>query len=308
MYFKLQKTEKAQEAFERLLASKEQQYGPNSKELVGPMMQVQHMSSSGGDTKGSLEKSIKANKLIDHVVSELDNNLVMNSGSLELADKIKIEMEIKMFQKYKIDVLFTIHNLYKIEGNFSEALVYAKQHTAVNEQIYKKSHKCYAYALLLEAQCMSMLPNLDHTTTLATINEALQVQLRAGEGKIIDPFLGRIYEEKGHILKGMGGTQNLVKALQAFNSAQAIMVKSGDNTRIELSERMIQELSMNKEVIANLTSKFDTDFLTDVQKNEFEEGPFEDEAEAETDTQTTILIAAFGVIAIGALTYLKFRK
>ena len=97
------------------------------------MMQVQHMSSSGGDTKGSLEKSIKANKLINSVVSELDNNLVMNSGSLQLAEKIKIEQEIKTFQKYKIDVLFTIHNLYKIEGNFAEALIHAKDHTAVNE-------------------------------------------------------------------------------------------------------------------------------------------------------------------------------
>ena len=61
------------------------------------MMQVQHMSSSGGDTKGSLEKSIKANKLINNVVSELDNNLVMNSGSLQLAEKIKVEQEIKTF-------------------------------------------------------------------------------------------------------------------------------------------------------------------------------------------------------------------
>ena len=60
---------------------------------------------------------------------------------------------------------------------------------------------------------MSMLPNLDQSTTLATINEALQVQLKAGEGKMIDPFLGRIYEEKGHILKGMNGTPNQVKAL-----------------------------------------------------------------------------------------------
>ena len=111
---------------------------------------------------------------------------------------------------------------------------------------------------------MSMLPNLDHNTTLATINQALQVQLRAGEGKIIDPFLGRIYEEKGHILKGMGGTQNMVKSLQAFNSAKAIMMKSGDSSRMELSDRMIMELSMNPEVIKNLTNKFDTEFLTDV--------------------------------------------
>ena len=148
-------------------------------------------------------------------------------------------------------------------------MIYAKDHTAVNEQIYKKSHKCYAYALLLEAQCMSMLPNLDPLSTLACINDALQVQLRAGEGKIIDPFLGRIYEEKGHILKGMGGTEHQIKALQSFNSAMAIMVKSGDTQRMELSERMIAELSMNPEVIKNLGSKFDTDFLTDMQKNEF---------------------------------------
>ena len=40
------------------------------------------MASSGGDVKGSLEKSLRANKLIDKVNTELDNNLVMNSGNL----------------------------------------------------------------------------------------------------------------------------------------------------------------------------------------------------------------------------------
>jgi hypothetical protein len=126
-------------------------FGPNSKELIGPMMQVQHMSSSGGDIKGSLEKSLKACNLINAVISEHDNKLVMNSGNLELVDKIRLEQEIKTYQKYKIDVLFTLHNLYKIQVNYPEALIYAKEHTKVNAEIYKKNHKCYAYALLLEA-------------------------------------------------------------------------------------------------------------------------------------------------------------
>ena len=82
MHFKLKQTQKAQTSFERLLGCKEKMYGPNSKELIGPMMQVQHMSSSSGDVKGSLEKSLKAYNLINAVNSEQDNNLVMNSGNL----------------------------------------------------------------------------------------------------------------------------------------------------------------------------------------------------------------------------------
>lgn len=61
-----------------------------------------------------------------------------------------------------------------------------------------------------------------------------------------------------------------MKALKAFNSAQAIMVKSGDTSRMEFSERMIKELEMIPGVLNNLDAKFDTDFLNENQKTEFE--------------------------------------
>lgn len=309
MYYKLQKPDKALVAFERLLGCKERQHGPNSKELIGPMMQTQHMSSSLPDVKASLEKCGRANKLIDAVVSEMDNKLVMDAGNLQLAEKIKIEQEMSIYQKYKIDVLFTLHNLHKIEGQYAEALTYAKEHTSINAQIYKKKHKCYAYALLLEAQTMSLLPNLDQSSTLEKINEALQVQLKAGEGKPVDSLLGRIYEEKGHILKGIGGVENDAKALQAFNSAQAIMIKSGETQRLEVSQRMIEEISVKTGVVESMNGKnFDTDFLTEAQKGQFVEEDEEQEAEVDTDSQTTLLLATFGVLAVGAFAYFKLKK
>lgn len=105
--------------------------------------------------------------------SELDNKLVMDSGNLAQAEKKKIEDELNNYQKYKIDLYFTIHNLYKIEQDYPEALVYAKKHSQLNKEIYKNKSKQYAYALMLEAQCMSMMQNLDLSEALKLINEAL---------------------------------------------------------------------------------------------------------------------------------------
>jgi hypothetical protein len=51
-----------------------------------------------------------------------------------------------------------------------------------------------------------MMTNLDQRDALNTINEALQIQLSLVQGRhLSDSFLGRIYEEKGHILKNMTG-------------------------------------------------------------------------------------------------------
>jgi len=92
-------------------------------------------------------------------VTEIDNRLVMESGSLKDKEKQDLKEELDKLNKYKLDVLFTIHNLHIIYNDFIKALEYVKQHTQLTEEIFKKNHKCYAYALLLEAQCMSKLPN-----------------------------------------------------------------------------------------------------------------------------------------------------
>ena len=57
--------------------------------------------------------------LINKVCSDLDNNLVLNAGSLAGDEKKKIEGELETYQKYKLDVLFTLHNLYKIKEDFN---------------------------------------------------------------------------------------------------------------------------------------------------------------------------------------------
>ena len=167
------------------------------------------MSQASGDIKKGLERSLRTANLIETVQREIDNKLVMDSGNLDAKERTRIEEELKTYQKYKIDLYFTIHNLHKIDQNLPEALKYAKEHTKINLDIYKKEHKGYAYALMLEAQCISMMPNLDQSEALKLINEALKIQLKIGQGKFIDPFLGRIYEEKGHILKQMGGPNDI---------------------------------------------------------------------------------------------------
>jgi len=55
------------------------------------------------------------------------------------------------------------------------------------------------------------LVNFDHHQTLDTFNKALKIMLKlALPNKMLDAFLGRIYEEKGHVLKGLGGSHVMV--------------------------------------------------------------------------------------------------
>ena len=138
-------------------------------------MQLQHLASvsAGADKEYCIAQSQRAYDLISKVANEIDNNMIMNSGNHSAAEKAKLEQDLKVYNTYKLDVLFTLHNLHKINNDYVKALSIAKEHTLLNQQIYKKEHKCYAYALLLEAQCMSMIPNLDQHTTLQVINEAL---------------------------------------------------------------------------------------------------------------------------------------
>lgn len=175
MAYRNQDLEKAKSSFEKVVGAKERLHGPKAKEVIGPLMQLQHMITGSGDVEESIVTSTKAFDVLNHVMSEQDNKLVMNSGSLTAKEKAKIENEIKMYQKYKLDVLFNLHNLHRLGKKYDKALFYAKEHTKINLEIFKKEHKCYAYALMLEAQCMTHFPNLDHLETLNLINEALQI-------------------------------------------------------------------------------------------------------------------------------------
>lgn len=50
-----------------------------------------------------------------------------------------------------LDTLFSLMDSYKFECKFDLALDYAKQHTELNIQIYKRTNRCSAYAFMLEA-------------------------------------------------------------------------------------------------------------------------------------------------------------
>lgn len=334
MAYRNQDMAKAKSSFEKVVGAKERLHGSKAKEVIGPLMQLQHMISGSGEVEESILTSTKAFDLLNHVMSEADNKLVMSSGSLTAKEKEKIEKEIAMYQKYKLDVIFNLHNLHRLAKKYDKALFYAKEHTKINLEIFKKEHKCYAYALMLEAQCMTHFPNLDHQETLKLINEALQIQLRIGQGKMVDPFLARIYEEKGHILRLLGGgvpagddgqkpqgevpvyNDYNVRALRSFNSAYAIMTQSGEDQRQELLVKMIQELSQNPLISDQLKDgKFDTEYLTTKQVSDLEpSGNAESEALEKTeddeglDAVTITVCVSIAVIGVaGLIGYMKQR-
>lgn len=171
------------------------------------MMQLQQMTAflKSVNKETAIETSEKTLRLISKHLLELDNKLVMEGGSLGEKAKTVAKQDIDKLSKYKLDVLFTLHNLYIIHQDFVKALEYVKQHTQVTEEIFNRKHKSYAYALLLEAQCMSHLPNADHTETLTTINQALAIQVALCQNGKPDVFLARVYEEKGHVLRILAG-------------------------------------------------------------------------------------------------------
>lgn len=101
---------------------------------------------------------------------------------------------------------------------------------------------------------MRYFPSLDQQETLDKINEALQTQLKSQQGKALDPFTARFYEEKGHVLMilakdGTESDYNLA-ALKSFNSSLAIIDKTsgGDKSkspRVDLVISKIHELGQN---------------------------------------------------------------
>ena len=117
--------------------------------------------------------------------------------------------------------------------------------------------------------------------------------------------MSRIYEEKGHILRILGGDATQVnyfnvQAIQCFNSALGISIASNDKSRQELIATMIEELESNpllKEKIEK-SGKFDMQFLDEEDKREIFGAQTE---EAEESDNTTMLVTVGLVAAIGAV-------
>lgn len=213
--------------------------------------------------------------MLDVAISQLDNNLVMNAGNLTEEERAKVTEEMNTYKKYKMDVCFILHNLYKHQNNYVLALDFCKEHSQINREIYKANSKFYAYALLLEALCMCKIEHLDKREALEILDQALQIQLNLNKGNIVEAFLGRLYEEKGHILKMMADQAESqrdeellvvysTRALQCFNSAHAILAQFRDQLpRLEYVAKTVKELSKDKRVTRKLqvVGKFSTDFL-----------------------------------------------
>ena len=89
------------------------------------------------------------------------------------------------------------------------------------------------------------------------------------------------------------------------------MIKSNDVSRLEISDRMIQEIITAYPDIQNeLKSKFDTEFLNEIQKNQFADESEAEDIEADSTTASTLLItsATIGAVALGVYTYYKLKK
>ena len=147
-----------------------------------------------------MKRSLEAKSVLDAVISQLDNNLVINAGNLTEKEKAKVTEEMNTFKKYKMDVCFVLHNLYKHQNNYVLALDFCKEHSQLNREVHKGNSKFYAYALLLEALCMSKIKHVDMAEALEVLDKALQIQLNISKGNLIEIFLGRLYDEKGHLL------------------------------------------------------------------------------------------------------------
>jgi len=322
MAFRLKNKDKALEAYRCLLKCRERIHPADSKELIRPLMQIQRLSASNDDITEATEVGLRVNQLLIQHVNEIDNNLVMNSGNLEGAEKQKLENELNSFKQFRLDTCFTLLNLYQGSSDFENAQYYAKEHTRVTVEVYKKEHKCYAYALFLEVGVMRYFPNLDHTETLRCINEALQISIKIGQNKKLDPFLARLYEEKGHVLRMLGGdvakpNDYNVQALQSFNSAFAIMCKTQEQTRLPMVERMIAELSANPLITDKVEDmgKFDTECIAKYQEGDlFADTPAGEEdpeaAAEQADEDTALMLFGLGAVAAaaGIYAYIKWKK
>ena len=115
------------------------------------------------DRKEAISLSKRSLDILNKFTSQIEDKLIMQGGdtSYSSKDREADEKELKKFMRYKLDVLFTIHNMLKLENQYSEALTYAKQHSQVSLELFKKNSKPYAYSLLLEAIVMQRLVKMD---------------------------------------------------------------------------------------------------------------------------------------------------
>ena len=119
--------------------------------------------------------------------------------------------------------------------------------------------------------------------------------------------MARVFEEKGHILRILGEdvtktNEYNVQSTQCFNSALALMVASGDTSRKDMVERMLDELMSNPVTVEQikLQGKFDKDIPAIETEDDAKEVIDTDAEEADQTTlyATVGLLAAAGALGI----------
>jgi len=309
--------QKAEAVHQKALRLKERNHPCSPKQLVVPLMQLQQLTAvQVRSVDESLKLSLRALEVVEGALSQADTSLVMNSGLLSEKERRQLERDLRSYQVYKVDVLFSVHNLCKISGDYASALAHAKLHSQSTLEVYKRSHRNYAYALMLEASCYSFLPSLDQMEAVELLAEAIRIQLELTEGQDkVDSFLARLYEEKGHALSHLADEEETssLKALQAFNTSRFILKKSGEQSRLEMVERMVEELRQNPllcDRIENEPSPYDLEDMSPAARSIVFGADFgESEEGAEGEASTATLMAALGLVSLcvgGAVLY--FRK
>lgn len=165
--------------------------------------------------------------------------------------------------------------------------------------------------------------------------------MNINKGNLVEVFLGRLYEEKGHILALLATSQEAsanadlpittrTRALQCYNSAHAILAQFPEQAaRLEAVTNSIRDLSKDKRVTRKLqvVGKFSTEYLdantTESLEKAFK-GSFGDvegqstgtgqqtitDQEDDGESQTMLMIAAgaSAAVAVGAYLFYNYRK
>ena len=146
---------------------------------------------------------------------------------------------------------------------------------------------------------MVKIKGADPNGALEVIDRAMQIQLNINKGNLIEAFLGRLYEEKGHILLLIAAFQQdkttsedeiivtKTHALQCFNSAHAIFTQFPDQApRFQLINTQIKTLAKDKRIKRKLAvvGRFCTDFLGTEAVSGLEKVAVVDPAAEESDS------------------------
>lgn len=140
-------------------------------------------SMQGGEsTEATNQLALSALEMINKELNVLDNRVVMEGGSMSAWDRKELDAEIDKYRRTKLDVIFTLFNIQRMDGNYAKALEYAKERTQVTLELSKIRDVKWAFAIMLEAQCMTKVETVDPNETIKVLNRGLEALIKLNKG------------------------------------------------------------------------------------------------------------------------------